>query len=327
MADYSPSDGSVLGAIFVALIVVSLIIKYIWFVVGAAALAGFGYLCAALIRRAEEQRRRDEELAADREFEQTRLAERQHRWTLLGDSRAIYGEKGSAPTEDIAGRTRAPTGAGDTPIATLASTRAELDALVRDKPQGWEQALFASILLQRAAPLAARLRDSQLGFTAASTSRVFSAGELASVVVRMLDEMITTMQQLERFMMAPAFMAAFSDVDDEGADPDAVAHIAHRVMDYHERLLELSERCRGISASSHYDDILADCARMLDAPLQSFREFIDEFAAVVEALPRVLPHASGPVDLGSLGLYMSVDDRLHSRILRRLDEITSARRG
>lgn len=329
MADHSsPGDGSVPAAIFVLVIIAGLVVKYIWWVVGAAALAGVVYLCVVLTRKAEERRLCDEKLAAEREFERARLAERQHRWTMIGDSRAVYGEKGSAPTADITGTDSAPD--TDEPIATLAATKAELDALIRDRPQGWEQALFASILMQRAAPLASRLRDSELGYTEAGASGLMSAGELASTVVHMLDEMMRTIQQLDRFMMAPAFMAAFSgvdDVDEDGADPEAIAHIAHRVMDYHERLLELSERCRGISAPAYYDDILADCARMLDAPLRSYREFIDEFAAVIRALPRVLPHASGPVDLGSLGLYISIDNTLHSRILRRLDEITAPRRA
>jgi hypothetical protein len=69
-------------------------------------------------------------------------------------------------------------------------------------------------------------------------------------------------------------------------------------MDYLERFLELSERCRALPVRSEHVDIVADCARMLDDPLASYREFIADFVDIIEALPRVLKHATGPVDMG-----------------------------
>jgi hypothetical protein len=38
----------------------------------------------------------------------------------------------------------------------------------------------------------------------------------------------------------------------------------------------------------------------------------------------VLQHASGTVDMGSLALYLSVDDKRYARMLKRLDAITGA---
>ena len=200
-----------------------------------------------------------------------------------------------------------------------------MDALVRDKPRGWEQALFASILVQRRTAVAARLRDSELGFPAVVTAQVYSGREVARCVLGFVNEMLSTMRQIERFMGAPAFMGAFSGADDESeADPEAIRHIANRTMDFHERLLELSERCRGLSVPLQYEDVVADCALLLDAQLQSFREFIDDFVDVVEALPRVLGHATGPVNLGNLGLYLSVDDMVRTRMFKRIDEISGS---
>lgn len=313
-------------AIFALLFVVGLVITYIWWFVGAAALAGMFYAGRAVARKVEERRVLEAELEAERKFDLQRSTERQHRWMMTGDSRAIYGPEGEAFTQAVTpppSEGKGPAAQTDSPIAQLAATPGELEALMRDKPQGWPHALFASILVQRNTPLLARLRDSELGFTPSATTRIDMAWDVGHRVVGLIDEMLTTAEQLERFMAAPAFMAAFNDRPD-GANPDAeaIGHIAHRTMDYHERFLELSERCRALSAPSRYSDILADCARLLNIPLQSYREFIAEFVDLIEALPRVLGHATGDIDLGSLGLYIKIDDRLQSRIYKRLDAIT-----
>ncbi|WP_237159875.1 hypothetical protein [Mycolicibacterium austroafricanum] len=59
----------------------------------------------------------------------------------------------------------------------------------------------------------------------------------------------------------------------------------------------------------------------LDDPLTSYREFISDFVDIIEALPRVLTHATGPVDMSSLGMHLKIDNKRHSRILKRLDAI------
>ncbi|KWX57047.1 hypothetical protein [Mycobacterium sp. NAZ190054] len=80
--------------------------------------------------------------------------------------------------------------------------------------------------MQRTAPLQSRLRDSELGFTAPSSTVALSPGHLASTVVNLIDEMITTAKQLHGFMAVPAFMAAFTGKGDQWADPEAIKHIA-----------------------------------------------------------------------------------------------------
>ena len=310
-------DGSVFVAIVLLLLIVGFIIKYIWWVVGAGALVGLFFVGRAAAR--EMQKRR--ELAEERAAELQRRADRQHRWMLAGDPRAIYGQKGADAMRKVAPPPALPDGDDGEelePIATMAATPAELAALERDKPQAWQWALFTSILVQRTTPLLPRLRDSELGFTPADTTRVYSGRELAGTLLGLMDELLTTASQLESFMGSPAFMGSIADP----TDAEAVKHVAHRVMDYHERLLELSERCRGLSASAQYTDILTDCARLFDVPLQSYRVFIADMVDVVEALPKVLQHATGDVHMGSVVLDLDLDAQLESRIFKRLRAIS-----
>lgn len=145
MAGRGGSDGGGFVAVFLVLLGISLVVKYIWWFVAAAALVGLFFAGRALARHLEKRR----ELAEEEEFALRRRADRQHRWMLSGDSRAVYGPEGAgamralSPDEDDDGR----------PLAAIARTDGEIAALVRDKPPCWEQALFASVLLQRQAPL------------------------------------------------------------------------------------------------------------------------------------------------------------------------------
>ena len=317
MAARRDSGGGGFVGVVGLLFLIGLIVKYIWWIVGAAAVIGVGvgiyYASRAAIRRAEEQQR----LAERREEDLRIRADRQRRWTLLGDSRAVYGTDGEGPTRAVS----QPPAHDGRPIARMATTPAELAALKRDKPQAWEHALFASVLMQRTSAVLPRLRDSELGFTASGVVHVPSGSYLASRLTSLIDQMLATNQQLATFVNSPAFMAAFGSESSEG-DADAIEHIANRLMDYQEQLLELSEECRALSAPSKYTDVIADCARLLNAPLQGFREFTAEYVDIIEALPRVLAHATGAIHLGGLALDIDVDDHLLSRTEKRLQAMS-----
>ncbi|MDZ4235593.1 MAG: hypothetical protein U1C73_17955, partial [Dietzia sp.] len=72
-----------------------------------------------------------------------------------------------------------------------------------------------------------------------------------------------------------------------------------------------------IRARRHRHRLRAYARRSVGELSGVHRDFVD----IIEALPRVLKHATGPVDIGALGMYLKVDDKRHSRILKRLDAI------
>jgi len=314
----SGGGGGIAGVLGV-LFVLGVVIKYIWWIVGIAAVIGVSiavyHVSQAALRRAEERR----ELAERHEEELRLRAERQRRWTLLGDSRAVYGEDGAGPTRAIV----SPEATSDLSVARIAATPAERAALMRDRPRAWQHALFASVLQHRTAAMVPRLRDSELGFTTANGIRISSGAHLASHLTGLIDEMLMTTQQLSHFMNSPGFMAAFGDAAST-TDAAALEQIAHRVADYAERLLELSERCRALSPPSRHTALVTDCARLLDMPLQGYRAFVTEYVDVVDALPRALDHARGSINLGSIALDMEVDDALFARTQRRLAALSQS---
>jgi hypothetical protein len=113
--------GGGFAAVFVLFLVVGLIIKYFWWIAGAAALVGAFFAIRAIVRKAEQRRL----AAAERDEELARRAEQQHRWTLRGDSRGVYGPAGAKAMRSVS-PTPPELGTSDeaTPtIATVVYTR------------------------------------------------------------------------------------------------------------------------------------------------------------------------------------------------------------
>ena len=79
------------AAVFVSFLLIVVIVKFIWWILGAAALVGVFFVGRAVVRarrkRAEEYSRYCGAIAA--------RADQQHNWVLQGDDRGIYGPQGA----------------------------------------------------------------------------------------------------------------------------------------------------------------------------------------------------------------------------------------
>jgi hypothetical protein len=71
--------------------IIWIIVKLIWWILGAAALVGLFFLVRAIVR---DSRRRADLEAAHRGAVAAR-ADQQHNWVLRGDDRGIYGPEGA----------------------------------------------------------------------------------------------------------------------------------------------------------------------------------------------------------------------------------------
>lgn len=309
------------GFFLAVALIIGLIIKYFWWIAGAAALVGAYFAVRAIVQHMEQRRLE----AKERDAALARRAEQQHRWTLRGDSRGVYGPAGAQTMRSVSAEPPELGAPEPTEVAAVTYSAGNLDELIRLKPPCWRWAAFASVLVQRRESLLARLRDSALGFTTSTGRRLYTAADVRDFVIDRMDELSQLVAQVESFMESPAFMGMFGDPDDEStADADGILHIAHRLMDYLERFLELSEVCRGASAPSQYADLMRDCARLADAPLEGYRTFIDEFVARVGEMAELLRYAKGTVEVDPVVLEMEVDDQLLARITRRLKALPAS---
>jgi hypothetical protein len=315
--------GSGVAVVFVVLLLLGLIVKFFWWIVGAAALVGAFFAVRAIVRKVRER----QVAAAERDDELTRRADQQHRWTLRGDNRGVYGPAGAKAMRSVSPPTPRLNGVDEAPqdfpkIAAVAYTAEDLATLLKDKPPCWRWAAFASVLVQRRAPLQTRLHDSALGFVAPTGAHLYTGPEVARFVTERMNDLALLVNQVESFMLTPAFVGMFGDPSDEStADADGIVHTANRLMDYHERFLAMSEFCRGLSVPGQYADLMRDCAGLTDVPLQGYRTFVDEFVERVNEMPELLRWASGPVEADPVFLHMEVDDQLMNRITKRLRAI------
>ena len=86
----SSSGGGFAGLLGLA-VIIWIIIKLIWWILGAAVLAGLFFLVRAIVR---DSRGRADLEAAHRGAVAAR-ADQQHNWVLRGDDRGIYGPEGA----------------------------------------------------------------------------------------------------------------------------------------------------------------------------------------------------------------------------------------
>ena len=87
----SGSGGGGFAGLIGVLFIIGLIIKFIWWIIGAAALVGLFYLVRAILRADARQRA----AVAQRLNELAARADQQHNWVMQGDDRGIYGPQGA----------------------------------------------------------------------------------------------------------------------------------------------------------------------------------------------------------------------------------------
>jgi len=204
-------------------------------------------------------------------------------------------------------------------IAKVVYTGAELDALLQRRPPCWRYAAFVSVLVQRRAAVESRLRDARLGYaepTGETASTEFVTGHF---FYDRLGEFSGLMGQVDSLMLSPEFSEVFGPPHDEqAADPEGIVHAAHRLMDYHDRFLELAERCRGIRVVHSGTELQRDFGLLTVLPLDGFGAFIETFIERLTEMADVVRYAPGDVVLDPVVLAVPDDEELLTRVSDRI---------
>jgi hypothetical protein len=87
----SRSGGGGFVGLIGVLFIVGLIIKFIWWIIGAAALVGLFCLVRAMVRANARQRA----ILTQHMSDLAARADQQHNWVMQGDDRGIYGPHGA----------------------------------------------------------------------------------------------------------------------------------------------------------------------------------------------------------------------------------------
>lgn len=203
-------------------------------------------------------------------------------------------------------------------VAHVATTKEGLSGLIADKPAAWPWAVFTSVLVQRRNAVQTRLRSVASGYQP-RIGAVPSSGQVYSQIAqRSMTKIIDLVNQMEQFMLSPAFKGAFGRKEGaEDADADAVANVANRLMDYHEAFLVHAETCLQTSVEAEALTFVQDAGAIAMLPLLGYEEFVVTMCARIAEAQELLPYGDGDtvMQLDDVSLAMTVPDDLSERFV------------
>jgi len=205
-------------------------------------------------------------------------------------------------------------------VAVIVPTPELVKQMVHEKPACWTWAAFASVVFQRWAGLEERKVDQVLGSSVQSTGRLHTGPEVAEFVTRQMRAVDDIVAEVSVFLGSPTFAGAFGGAGENTADAEGIVRVANRLGDYYERLLELAEDCRSHSVPEQYAELVADCTRFVNRPLQDFGHFVNDVLERLEEQQKRVMLDQG-VHFDPVELRTTTDDRLMWSILDRLQAI------
>jgi hypothetical protein len=200
-------------------------------------------------------------------------------------------------------------------------TETERRELVSVRPVAWEYLLFASVLREGKEALESKYRDHQLQY--ASGGPRLSASDVQPFVARMLDVTQSEIARVETLFSVTAQEWAFGAPGSPG-NPENIVHLGQRVVGIYAHLLNWAAEVRAATASSDYSHILATLANFATVPISQSRQFIDEYTAMISAIPVKFANGERNFNLG-LTYTVSVDPKVTKEFNRELKRLK--RRG
>lgn len=199
-------------------------------------------------------------------------------------------------------------------VAKVALTKEALDRLFLDRPPLWRWAAFTSVVVQRRNTVQPRLRSCALGYQPTAGTPI-AGRQYSAVALQAMQSVADLVTQLEQFMLSPGFTGAlksFSEAD--GAEPDAILHIANRLMDYHESFLTEAERCLHTPVETDVIVFVQDMAAFTMCPLAGYEQFIQSMCSRFAEGREIVPYADDTVRLDDVNLAITLPDGLSERI-------------
>ena len=267
-----------------------------------------------LLSNGRAESRRDAELRA--------RADQQNDWASRGDMRGVFGAEGAKLMRDLSPTPPIIPPGDRIEVGTVVHTAGELAAMLAKRPPCWRYAAFVSVAVQRHDAVAARVRDARMGYFHPGGEVLRTGWQAGLFFTERLADLSGLIGQIDDFMLSPAFQQVFGDPHDENtADAEGIVHAADRLMDYHARLLTLSERARGAKVPHDCADLQRDFGRLTALPIEGFTTFLEDFTDRVAEMGDVARYATGDVQLDNVELGVSCDDALLERVSRKLREL------
>jgi hypothetical protein len=206
-------------------------------------------------------------------------------------------------------------------VAQVATTKEALTRLRTDKPAAWPVALFASVLVQRRNAVQARLRRVASGYQPPAGAMPLSGQAYSQIAHQAVKSIVGLIEQIEQFMLSPAFTGAFGEVGGTGsADPEAIIANADRLMDYHEALLVQAQTCLQTPVDNDVLTFVQDAGAVALVPLLGYEEFITTMCARIGEAQELLPYGDGNtvMQLDDVTLKIAMPEDLSERFFAQI---------
>jgi hypothetical protein len=168
------------------------------------------------------------------------------------------------------------------PVTKVPKDPSETRNLLATKPPLWEYLLFAAYLHEGKRRIEPKWRDYHLGLITAQGTTV-PQSEVADVLKESMARMQATVGNLDRLMTQDAQRKAFGDPGEPG-DPDFIKHLADRIIDMYEELIDWATRSRSLQLPARAQHMAELTADFVAQPITETRRFIDDFVKDLEAV-------------------------------------------
>jgi len=169
-------------------------------------------------------------------------------------------------------------------------TQHELDALMRDRPPGWEYFLFAGVIAQGKGSMEDRWRDHDIRLKLSNARRLTTNQEAIEYVRSAIDQLKTIVSNLDRVLSVEVQEKAFGPPGTPG-DWETDSYMASRFVSLYEQLLSWAADVRSASTPAAWTLCFDILSRYCNQPIEAVREAVDAF---VEFARRVPAHLGDP---------------------------------
>jgi hypothetical protein len=189
--------------------------------------------------------------------------------------------------------------------------------LLAERPEAWEFMLYASTLLLRRNAIDKKWRDDGIGYARRTGKYLDRKAAIEYVSSAALDAGMI-IGQITHVLSSDAQETAFGRLGESG-EPTMIEHIATRLIDVYEELLDWAANLRGMGVPSDFRNMIELAAQLARYPARQIREFVDYFVAQVEKIPERL--LRGETVHLELTLKIELDQDVVSAVKEELDRL------
>jgi TIR domain len=194
--------------------------------------------------------------------------------------------------------------------------------LIAVRPPAWEFLLFGGVLRDGKQALEPKHRDHELRFARRSAAVLVSGDEAAAFISRRSKVLSVEISAVVGLLTSSSQEWAFGPPGTAG-DPARIVHLATRLVDFYEYLLDWSAEIRAATPPDDFARVFGLVADMAVLPIAQTRDFIDRYVERLGPVPELLARGED-VDL-SMRWDLQIDPATTKQVSREIKRLK--RRG